>query len=125
MRVLLLLSALFSLTCQGQITSHNYYQQHHINNLEGQDNAFHFLVVGDWGRNGHFYQRDVAKWMDIASYQLDAEFIATTGDNFYDNGVASVEDPYWRTSFEDIYHQPHLFVDWHPGICPRSIIVKR
>ncbi|AEF03570.1 acid phosphatase [Alteromonas naphthalenivorans] len=114
MRVLLLLFAFLSLTCQGQITSHNYYQQHHINNLEGQDNAFHFLVVGDWGRNGHFYQRDVAKWMDIASYQLDAEFIATTGDNFYDNGVASVEDPYWRTSFEDIYHQPHLFVDWHP-----------
>ena len=52
--------------------------------------------------------------MDIASYQLDAEFIATTGDNFYDNGVASVSDPYWVSSFEAIYHQPHLFVDWYP-----------
>lgn len=114
MRVLLFIFAFFALQCQGQITSHDYYNQHQINDLNVQEDAYTFLVVGDWGRNGHFYQRDVAKWMDIASYQLDAEFIATTGDNFYDNGIASVQDPYWRTSFEDIYHQPHLFVNWYP-----------
>ncbi|WOI36064.1 hypothetical protein R1T43_12640 [Alteromonas sp. CI.11.F.A3] len=61
MRVLLLLFAFLSLTCQGQTTSHDYYQQHHINNLEVQDNASNFLVVGDWGRNGHFYQHNVQK----------------------------------------------------------------
>jgi len=114
MRRFLFLFAFLALQCHGQITSNDYYNQHHINDLTIKDDAYSFLVIGDWGRNGHFYQRDVAKWMDIASYQLDVEFIATTGDNFYDNGVASVQDPYWRTSFENIYHQPHLFVDWHP-----------
>ncbi len=94
--------------------SHDYYAQTYIKNLTLPDNAVSFLTLGDWGRNGHFYQNDVAKWMDVASYQLDAEFIATTGDNFYDNGIASVNDPYWISSYEAIYHQPHLFIDWHP-----------
>jgi len=94
--------------------THNYYEKTKIENLTVQDNAISFLTLGDWGRNGHFYQRAVAKWLDIASYQLDAEFIATTGDNFYDNGVASIDDPYWVSSYESVYHHPHLFIDWHP-----------
>ncbi|GFD89036.1 acid phosphatase [Tenacibaculum sp. KUL152] len=94
--------------------THDYYNQNKIANLQIPDNATSFLTLGDWGRNGHFYQKEVAKWLDIASYQLDAEFIATTGDNFYDNGVASVDDPYWVSSFEAVYHHPHLFIDWHP-----------
>jgi tartrate-resistant acid phosphatase type 5 len=54
--------------------------------------------------------------MDIASHYLDAEMVVTTGDNFYDNGVASVEDPFWNTSFEQIYKGPNLFIDWHPTL---------
>ncbi|GEA11295.1 tartrate-resistant acid phosphatase type 5 family protein [Alteromonas sp. KUL49] len=114
MRYLVLFSLLVTFVSNSaeHIDDH-YYQTHSINALTGND-GYSFIVLGDWGRNGHFYQKPVAKWMDIASYQLDAEFIATTGDNFYDNGIASVSDPYWQTSFEDIYHQPHLFIDWHP-----------
>ncbi len=98
------------------VTNDTWYQQHQIDTLTVDEDAYHFLVLGDWGRNGHFYQRDVAKWMDMASWQLDAEFIATTGDNFYDNGVASVSDPYWQSAFEEVYHYPHLFIDWHPTL---------
>nr|WP_252732388.1 metallophosphoesterase [Paraglaciecola arctica] len=74
------------------------------------------MVIGDWGRNGHYQQKTVADMMDVAMWQLDAEFIATTGDNFYSNGVASVDDPYWKSSFEDIYHGPHLFENWYPTL---------
>lgn len=114
MRYLLMFSLLVTLVSNSaELIDDQYYQTHSINTLSDND-GYSFIVLGDWGRNGHFYQKQVAKWMDIASYQLDAEFIATTGDNFYDNGVASISDPYWRSSFEEVYHQPHLFVDWHP-----------
>lgn len=104
--------ASFSLASQENINS-DYYQQHPIVGLETSDDSFSFLVIGDWGRNGHYHQRTVAKWMDIAAQKVDAEFVATTGDNFYSNGIASTQDPYWRSSFEDVYTGPHLFIDWH------------
>lgn len=100
-------------TVAAEIYDKTHYQQHVIQPLTVPDEGLSFLVLGDWGRNGHYAQRQVAKWMDIAMYQLDAEFIATTGDNFYINGVASIDDPYWQTSFENIYHGPHLFADWY------------
>ena len=71
-------------TATNEQYSRNYYAHTTIEGLSVPDNAVSFLTLGDWGRNGHFYQKHVAKWLDIASYQLDAEFIATTGDNFYD-----------------------------------------
>lgn len=108
----LLWFASFSLAGQESYDS-DYYQQHSIEGLETLEDSFNFLVLGDWGRNGHFHQRSVATWMDIAAAQADAEFVATTGDNFYSNGIASIHDPYWRSSFEDVYNGPHLFIDWY------------
>lgn len=99
-----------------EVYDSKHYQKNQISDLTVLDDSLQFFVLGDWGRNGHFYQRDVAKWMDVAAYQMDPDFITTTGDNFYDNGVASVSDPYWQTSFEQIYHGPHLFIDWHPTL---------
>ncbi|MBU3006288.1 metallophosphoesterase [Paraglaciecola arctica] len=93
-----------------------YYQAHQIHGLSVPEESLNFLVIGDWGRNGHYQQKTVADMMDVAMWQLDAEFIATTGDNFYSNGVASVDDPYWKSSFEDIYHGPHLFENWYPTL---------
>lgn len=93
-----------------------YYQAHQIQGLSVPEESLNFLVIGDWGRNGHYQQKTVADMMDVAMWQLDAEFIATTGDNFYSNGVASVNDPYWQSSFEDIYHGPHLFENWYPTL---------
>ena len=62
--------------------------------------ALSFMVVGDWGRDGAFYQRQVAAAMSRFG---DSAFVVTTGDNFYQRGVRSVSDPKWETSFERIY----------------------
>jgi hypothetical protein len=76
------------------------------------DDALHFLVVGDWGRNGEHNQRPVAAQMARVAARMEAEFVISTGDNFYPNGVQSTRDPHWWKSFEDIYHQHALQVDW-------------
>ncbi|WP_440905670.1 purple acid phosphatase family protein [Catenovulum sp. SX2] len=90
-----------------------WYQQHLIADLKVDEQALNFLVVGDWGRNGHFQQKAVAEQMDNLMYWLDGEFILSTGDNFYPDGVASVNDPYLKSSYEDIYSGPHLFEPWY------------
>ena len=75
--------------------------------------GLNFLVFGDWGRNGEQDQMEVAAQMAIAAKDIDAKFIISVGDNFYENGVASVDDPQWQTSFEKVYSAPSLQVPWH------------
>lgn len=78
------------------------------------DKAFNFIVVGDWGRNGEFGQKQVADRMGEVAEQLDVQCVLSVGDNFYLNGVASVDDPAWNSSFENIYKAHSLMVDWYP-----------
>lgn len=73
-----------------------------------------FVAVGDWGRDGASHQRDVARVMGDAATTAGAAFVVSTGDNFYEDGVDSVRDPQWRTSFEDVYVQPGLQIPWYP-----------
>jgi tartrate-resistant acid phosphatase type 5 len=75
--------------------------------------ALDFLVVGDWGRDGASHQRDVGAAMGERAEQTGARFVVTTGDNFYENGVESVDDPKWRTSFEDVYTAKALQRRWY------------
>src|SRR5450432_3924459 len=75
--------------------------------------ALNFLVVGDWGRQGDYHQSDVAKTMNDFSDTYDAKFIISTGDNFYVNGVRSIHDPLWQSSFEDVYRGIWLQKDWY------------
>jgi tartrate-resistant acid phosphatase type 5 len=74
--------------------------------------GLHFLVLGDWGRGGDFHQRDVAVQMGKTAERFNSQFIVAVGDNFYDEGVASVSDPQWRTAFEDVYTAPSLHRPW-------------
>lgn len=83
-----------------------------IKGLVSTDNGLHFLIIGDWGRNGEYHQRDVARIMDRAGRQLDIEAVISVGDNFYPNGVASTLDPHWDVSFESVYSGHSLFVPW-------------
>ena len=78
--------------------------------------ALSFLVLGDWGRGGADLQREVAGQMAKAAASYGAQFVISTGDNFYEAGVASVNSPQWRKSFEDIYTQPELQVPWYPTV---------
>ena len=74
----------------------------------GQATALSFLVVGDWGRNGASHQRDVAARMEAAAREFGCAFVVSVGDNFYEDGVHSVDDAKWRSSFEDVYSGDRL-----------------
>lgn len=89
------------------------YRGGYIKGIKLLPDALQFIVVGDWGRQGEYYQTAVAKQMTNATISLDADFIVSTGDNFYPDGVGSVTDPLWKTSFEDVYKQFPLQRKWY------------
>ncbi len=74
---------------------------------------YNFLIFGDWGRHGERDQTEVADQMAIAAKAADARFVISVGDNFYENGVASADDPQWHSSFENVYHHSALQIPWH------------
>jgi tartrate-resistant acid phosphatase type 5 len=74
--------------------------------------GLNFLILGDWGRNGEPDQTAVATQMGIAAQSMDAKFVIAVGDNFYEDGVSSVDDPQWQSSFEKVYVAPSLQVPW-------------
>lgn len=87
-----------------------------LRNLKQTEHATSFIVMGDWGRNGDYYQQPVAAQMSKAAATLDAEFIIAVGDNFYPSGVQSVQDPQWKYSFEDIYRSYPLNREWYVAL---------
>ncbi len=74
-----------------------------------------FAVLGDHG-NGSAGQRRVAGAMAQRAAREPIEFMLTVGDNFYDSGVASVDDPLWETRWEQVYAAPALQVPVHPTL---------
>ena len=84
-----------------------------LKNLTLIDDAIHFFVIGDWGRQGYYNQAELGAMMNQISMVVEPEFVISTGDNFYDNGVGSVQDPLWKTSFEDIYSGNYLQIPWY------------
>src|SRR5665213_632656 len=78
--------------------------------------GLNFLIVGDWGRNGEPDQMAVATQMGIAAQAAGAKFVIAVGDNFYEDGVSSVTDPQWQSSFEKVYVAPSLQVPWHVAL---------
>lgn len=84
--------------------------------LEITPDALSFLVIGDWGRHGEYNQRRVAAAMDSTARKLEAAFVLATGDNFYPEGVASVDDPAWKASFEDVYTGHAIHENWYVAL---------
>jgi 3',5'-cyclic AMP phosphodiesterase CpdA len=58
-------------------------------------------------------QKEVAIEMGIVAKKFKPEFIVSTGDNFYPNGVQSTRDHNWLASYEDIYSAHSLQSDWY------------
>jgi 3',5'-cyclic AMP phosphodiesterase CpdA len=79
-----------------------------------QRNEFHFFILGDWGRRGKASQQAVADQMIVYARQTHPAFIITTGDNFYQEGVRSVNDPHWNLSFTHVYKELTRDYDWYP-----------
>ncbi len=72
-----------------------------------------FIVFGDMG-TGHSDQYKVAEAMAQRAKSDHVDFILTVGDNFYEDGVSSVDDPQWKTKFEDVYADPALQLPIYP-----------
>ncbi len=73
-----------------------------------------FFVLGDWGRKGLHGQTELGKTMAYFAEQLNPAFIISTGDNFYPDGVESIEDEHWKVSFEEPYgHQSLQTINWY------------
>ncbi|KAL3510334.1 hypothetical protein ACH5RR_029735 [Cinchona calisaya] len=70
------------------------------------DGSLILLVVGDWGRRGTFNQTEVAIQMANVGRLVDPDFIISTGDNFYEDGLTCVDDPAFEESFSNIYMGP-------------------
>ncbi|KAK8941313.1 Purple acid phosphatase 17 [Platanthera zijinensis] len=52
--------------------------------------SLRLLVVGDWGRKGLFNQSQVATAMGRIGEELEIDFVISTGDNFYENGLTEL-----------------------------------
>ncbi|MEJ0028906.1 MAG: tartrate-resistant acid phosphatase type 5 family protein [Bacteroidota bacterium] len=75
--------------------------------------ALNFYLFGDWGRDGKAGQKKVSEVMDAAAKIEAPQFIVSTGDNFYPDGVQTATDKQWKTSFEDIYTGKGLQCPWY------------
>ncbi|CAI0553049.1 unnamed protein product [Linum tenue] len=77
------------------------------------DGSLAVLVVGDWGRKGAYNQTQVATQMGVTAEAVKIDFVISTGDNFYDDGLTGVDDPNFYHSFADIYTAPSLQKQWY------------
>ncbi|KAJ4825222.1 Purple acid phosphatase 17 [Turnera subulata] len=77
------------------------------------DGSLSFLVIGDWGRRGLFNQSRVALQMGKIGQKLDTDFVISTGDNFYDDGLKGLDDPAFEESFTKIYTAKSLQKRWY------------
>ncbi|CAI9096879.1 OLC1v1033120C1 [Oldenlandia corymbosa var. corymbosa] len=77
------------------------------------DGSLSLLVVGDWGRRGLFNQSQVAAQMGKMGEEADVDFIVSTGDNFYDDGLTGINDPAFEESFTNVYLSPSLQKQWY------------
>lgn len=46
----------------------------------------------------------------------DIDFVISTGDNFYNNGIKGVNDPTFLQSFSNIYTAKSLQKQWYTGM---------
>ena len=60
------------------------------------------LAFGDFGDGGQG-QRDVAAAMLQYHRQRPFDFAITLGDNFYNKGMKGVDDPRWKTWWDQLY----------------------
>ncbi|KAK7359513.1 hypothetical protein VNO77_01474 [Canavalia gladiata] len=77
------------------------------------DGSLSFLAIGDWGRKGAYNQSQVAFQMGVIGEQLDIDFVISTGDNFYDDGLKGIYDPAFDDSFTKIYTASSLQKQWY------------
>ncbi|KAJ4814911.1 Purple acid phosphatase [Rhynchospora pubera] len=78
-----------------------------------EDGSLAILVVGDWGRKGTYNQSLVAQQMGKVGKGLDIDFVISTGDNFYEDGLTGLDDEAFEQSFSEIYTADSLQKPWY------------
>lgn len=108
---------LLVLACQlplhSQVYIRNAADQPSSGNIVKKEKSLQFIAMGDWGRAGADHQKAVAQQMAKVAAATGAQFIVSTGDNFYPGGVMSEWDPQFRSSFEEVYADFALYKDWY------------
>jgi len=69
------------------------------------------LTIGDWGddnQNGIIRQERLSVTMSDWCGTHGCDFIVSTGDNFYNDGVFSPQDARFNTSWRHVYDKPHI-----------------
>lgn len=79
------------------------------------DRYIYFIAIGDQG-TGEPGQHRVARLMSEKALRDSLHFVLTLGDNIYDDGVRSANDPQWKTKFEEVYNLPGLDVPFYPTL---------
>ena len=78
------------------------------------------LMVGDYGdstANGRNRQEVVAQAMSAYCLANPCDFIFSTADNFYENGVTSVDDVRFNDSWRWVYDKPGISdLDWYQSL---------
>ena len=70
--------------------------------LKAANQPIRVLAFGDFG-NGGRGQKDVAASMLQYHRQRPFDFAITLGDNFYNKGMKGVDDPRWKTRWDQLY----------------------
>ncbi|KAG4982875.1 hypothetical protein JHK87_027624 [Glycine soja] len=86
------------------------------------DGSLSLMVIGDWGRKGTYNQSQVATQMGRVAAKLNIDFVISTGDNFYDDGLTVLGNHDYRGDVEAQLNPILRKIDprW---ICQRSFIV--
>jgi tartrate-resistant acid phosphatase type 5 len=81
--------------------------------LEKGKNSFSFMVIGDWGWVTSTEQAKTANIMKSVADTIKIDYLVSTGDNFYYNGVQSIDDSKWTERYENMYNGSLLGKDWY------------
>ncbi|EKU20265.1 tartrate-resistant acid phosphatase type 5 [Nannochloropsis gaditana CCMP526] len=78
-----------------------------------ESTSLNFLSIGDHGLR-NMETEAVARRMALEKEAINASFVLLGGDQFYPDGVSSVEDPLWNTTFRDLFTPEAFPVPFYP-----------
>lgn len=75
--------------------------------------AINILVIGDFGEPNR-YIKEVAALMNHVAVEKSPQFVIALGDNIYDVGCKTDDDPKFQTHWSDIFLKPYesLRIPW-------------
>lgn len=60
--------------------------------------------------------------MGEAGEKLNVDFVISTGDNFYDDGLTDIHDPLFLESFQKVYDANSLQKPWYTGMSMNYVV---